>query len=125
VPIWVVGLWPAPRSMRRAARWDGWLPNYRPPGAAEAGPSDAEAFRAGVSWLRDERTRNGLTMAGYDLVVEGTTPADDPAAAAAAVAPWREAGATWWLEADWSVLEADTSVRDYALARLAAGPPPG
>ncbi|HWH01504.1 MAG TPA: LLM class flavin-dependent oxidoreductase, partial [Pilimelia sp.] len=27
VPIWVVGGWPAPRSMRRAARWDGWLPH--------------------------------------------------------------------------------------------------
>ena len=34
VPIWVVGAWPRPRSMRRAARLDGWLPAHIPRASA-------------------------------------------------------------------------------------------
>ena len=30
----------------------------------------------------------------FDIVVEGETPRDD-------LAPWRTAGATWWLESRW------------------------
>ena len=55
------------------------------------------------------------------MVCEGTTPAGDPAAGTELVRPWREAGATWWIESDWSV--AREAVRDYAEERLRAGPP--
>ena len=54
---------------------------------------------------------------GYDVVCEGTTAAGD----ADVVRPWRDAGATWWIEADWTV--AREAVRDYADERLRAGPP--
>jgi alkanesulfonate monooxygenase SsuD/methylene tetrahydromethanopterin reductase-like flavin-dependent oxidoreductase (luciferase family) len=118
IPIWVVGGWPARRSMARAARYDGWLPNVVDRGAA--GPATPEHIRAGVRWIHDFRTMEGLPVEGYDVICEGTTP-DDRAAGAAIVAPWRAAGATWWMEADWSV--AREAVRDYAAARLAAGPP--
>lgn len=120
IPIWVVGGWPATRSMRRAARYDGWLPNLLDKGAA--GPARPEHIRAGVDWIRDFRTLEGLPVDGYDVISEGSTPADDPDAAAAAVRPWREAGATWWIEADWA--QPREAVRDYAEKRLAAGPPP-
>jgi hypothetical protein len=49
----------------------------------------------GVDWIRRERAEHGLTMDGYDVVVEGVTKADDPDAAAA-VRPW--------VDADWSSL---------------------
>src|SRR5438105_4009831 len=62
-----------------------------------------------------------LPTQGYDVVCEGTTPAGDPAAGTELVRPWREAGATWWIESDWSV--AREAVRDYAEERLRAGPP--
>ncbi len=119
IPIWVVGGWPAPRSMARAARYDGWLPNVVGKGAA--GPAAPEQIRAAAAWIRDLRTVEGLPVEGYDVVCEGTTPPDDPSTAAEIVTPWREAGATWWMEADWSV--AREAVRDYAEQRLAAGPP--
>jgi alkanesulfonate monooxygenase SsuD/methylene tetrahydromethanopterin reductase-like flavin-dependent oxidoreductase (luciferase family) len=119
IPIWVVGGWPVPRSMRRAARYDGWLPNVVNKGGAGAGTPDH--IRAGTAWIRDLRTVEGLTVDGYDVVCEGHTPADNPGAAAAAVRPWRDAGATWWIEADWSVSR--EAVRDYAQERLSAGPP--
>ncbi|HEX5742231.1 MAG TPA: LLM class flavin-dependent oxidoreductase [Pilimelia sp.] len=117
VPVWVVGGWPAPRSMRRAARWDGWLPNLLGP---KAGPLTPATLAEGVAWLRAARSARDQDMTGFDVVVEGTTAAGDPAAGET-VAGWADAGATWWIEADWSVPAAD--VRSYAEARLSAGPP--
>jgi alkanesulfonate monooxygenase SsuD/methylene tetrahydromethanopterin reductase-like flavin-dependent oxidoreductase (luciferase family) len=118
IPVWVVGLWPARRSMRRAARWDGWLPNFRDPGG-EIGPPAVEALAEAVAWLRAERAGQGLPMEGYDVVVEGVTrPEEDPAAV---VRPWIDAGATWWLEADWALARDEVPVKSRE--RLRAGPP--
>ena len=120
VPIWAVGAWPRPKSMRRAARLDGWLPAYMPRsgGDHELTP---ELLRDGIDWLREQRAAEGLTMDGYDIVAEGTTP-PDPAAAVQIVRPWAAAGATWWIDADWSDMEPGR-VRAAALERLRAGPP--
>jgi alkanesulfonate monooxygenase SsuD/methylene tetrahydromethanopterin reductase-like flavin-dependent oxidoreductase (luciferase family) len=122
-PIWVVGAWPVERSMRRAARADGWLPNYvkGPRGAYEQAQATPEAMAAGVAWIREHRQAAGLPADGFDVIAEGVTPAGDPAAARAATGPWADAGATWWIEGDWSVERA--RVRGYAEDRLAAGPP--
>ena len=120
IPVWVVGAWPYPRSMRRAARWDGWLPNFMPPGTGEATP---DMLREGAGWLREERAAQGHDMTGYEVIWEGRTPAGDPAAAAAVVAPWAEAGATWWLEADWSSADDPAAVTGASRQRLRAGPP--
>jgi alkanesulfonate monooxygenase SsuD/methylene tetrahydromethanopterin reductase-like flavin-dependent oxidoreductase (luciferase family) len=122
IPVWVVGGWPRPRSMRRAARWDGWLPNYLPSGGGDAGEPSPERLRDGVEWIRRERAAHGLDMTGYEVVCEGTTPPGDPAAAAT-VAEWAAAGATWWLEADWSVEGDPAAVAEACRRRLRAGPP--
>ena len=115
IPLWVVGVWPALRSMRRALRCDGVIPQYRLVGSGP-GPADARAVR---EWL----TEHGAGP-GFDLLAEGETPADDPAAAAQA-AGWADAGCTWWLETRWGVDE-DLPDRLSAIrARLAAGPPRG
>jgi hypothetical protein len=34
----------------------------------------------------------------FDVLIHGTTPADDPAEASAITRPYAEAGATWWTE---------------------------
>jgi hypothetical protein len=57
------------------------------------------------------------TPAHYDTVVEDKTPADR-SAAAATVAPYAEAGATWWLDSYWEL-----GGHDEVLARVKAGPP--
>ena len=120
VPIWVVGAWPRPKSMRRAARLDGWLPAYMPKGAGDQ-ELTPKRLRDGIAWLRERRAAAGLTMDGNAVVAEGTTP-PDPAAAAEIVRPWAEAGATWWIDADWSDMDSGR-VRAAALERLRAGPP--
>jgi alkanesulfonate monooxygenase SsuD/methylene tetrahydromethanopterin reductase-like flavin-dependent oxidoreductase (luciferase family) len=116
IPIWVVGVWPRPKSLRRALRCDGIIPQYSLDGR-EAGPPDARAVR---DWLTGHDA-----APGFDMIADGETPADDQAAAAAEVGGWAEAGCTWWLETRWGV-SADLPERLRQMtARLAAGPPRG
>lgn len=107
IPVWVVGIWPHRRSMERVLRWDGILASA---GSRELTPALLAEIRA---WIAKRRS-----LDGFDLVVEGVTPADDPAAAASRVRAWDEAGATWWIESDWSNWEIGLARR-----RIDAGPP--
>ncbi|MGW1341486.1 LLM class flavin-dependent oxidoreductase [Kribbella sp. NPDC002412] len=120
IPTWVVGAWPRPKSMRRAALQDGWIPTYAPILGPGETPGDLtpEHLAEAITWIREERTTHGLTMDSYDVVVEGTTQPGDPDP----VRPWSEAGATWWIEADWSSMDPE-EVRAAAETRLKAGPP--
>ncbi len=115
IPIWVAALRPGPDApLRRAARWDGFAP------AAEDGFPPLEAFRRDVARVREIRAQAGSDPeAPYDMVAMGSTPGGDPASAAATIAEFAEAGATWWQESisDW------LGGLDEMKARIAVGPP--
>ena len=127
IPTWVVGVWPRMRSMRRVARYDGWIPNYAPPNASGVDPLEQqrtftpEIAAEAVAWIREQRERLGLGDRPFDITQEGTTSGTDPEADAAVVRPWAEAGVTWWLEADWNVPA--ERVAEYSRERLRSGPP--
>ncbi|MGI9823910.1 LLM class flavin-dependent oxidoreductase [Agromyces sp. Marseille-Q5079] len=124
IPTWVVGVWPRPKSMRRAALADGWIPNFAPPGTAitpEAPGYTPEVAAEAINWIRRQREAAGLADRPYAITQEGTTSTTDAAAAAEVVRPWAEAGVTWWLEADWSVPAEQVEAK--ARARIEAGPP--
>jgi alkanesulfonate monooxygenase SsuD/methylene tetrahydromethanopterin reductase-like flavin-dependent oxidoreductase (luciferase family) len=115
VPIWVVGAWPHERSMRRAVRWDGILVQAAGP---DGGPATgAEPLRDVVAWIRRERPAE-LRDRPFEVVVDGVSPVGDAAAAAAIAGAHEAAGATWWIEADWTNTSPDAMRR-----RIAAGPP--
>jgi alkanesulfonate monooxygenase SsuD/methylene tetrahydromethanopterin reductase-like flavin-dependent oxidoreductase (luciferase family) len=114
VPIWVVGLWPRERSMRRVLRCDGIVPQYDV-GDREATPDDLRAMRA---WLTEHGAHPDL-----DVIAEGETPADDLAAVRDRVTPWAEAGCTWWLETRWEMPHQGPERYAVVLERLEAGPP--
>jgi alkanesulfonate monooxygenase SsuD/methylene tetrahydromethanopterin reductase-like flavin-dependent oxidoreductase (luciferase family) len=116
IPIWVVGVWPRPTSMRRVLRCDGVIPQYQLDGRAAA-PGDVRELR---EWL----TGHGA-ISGLDVISEGETPADDRAAAAATVAPWGAAGCTWWLETRWEMPHDAEERLHQVRERLLAGPPTG
>lgn len=114
IPIWVVGAWPHARSMRRAARWDGVVVQATGDDGAPAGPAVLPEI---VGWLTGTRAREGLT-GPFDIVIDGTTPADDPGGARDIAGRYADAGATWWIESDW------TNTDPAALRRrIEAGPP--
>ena len=117
IPIWVVGVWPRAKSMARALRYDGLLPNVIGDDGKirEMKPDDVRAMRDYVSANRTESTP-------FDIVAEGRTPGDDRAAAISIVRPWADAGATWWIEALWPTPDQPTNP-DGIQHRLRQGPP--
>jgi Luciferase-like monooxygenase len=114
IPLWVVGLWPRPKSMRRVLRCGGIVPQYQVDGRAP-GPDDAWAVR---QWLTDHGAGPG-----FDMVADGETPAGDPAAAAAAARAWADAGCTWWLETRWEMPHDSAERMGDIRTRIEAGPP--
>lgn len=64
--------------------------------------------------------------APLDVIGAGLTLGDDPAAGAEIVRHWAEAGATWWLEANWSEPErsaTDTRIRQGLPRHVQVTPP--
>lgn len=112
IPIWVVGVWPRPKSMRRVLRCDGVLPQFQ---SGHDSPDDLRQVR---SWLTAQGGSPDL-----DIIAEGETPAHDPAAASALVKPWADAGATWWLETRWEMPHHSPERLHQVHTRIAAGPP--
>ncbi|MFC3520040.1 LLM class flavin-dependent oxidoreductase [Streptomonospora nanhaiensis] len=74
IPIWVAARSAAPAPLRRAARFDGLCP--------ETSPDELRRMLAEI-----ERRRGGLD--GFDVAAGGPPDADP--------APYRDAGATWWV----------------------------
>jgi alkanesulfonate monooxygenase SsuD/methylene tetrahydromethanopterin reductase-like flavin-dependent oxidoreductase (luciferase family) len=118
IPIWVVGAWPRPKSMRRVLRCDGLLPICMDGSGYRA--TTPEDIRAMAAWLDD----HGGRRPGFDIIMEGETPADDADAAAEIVRPWSEAGCTWWLDARWELPHHGPDRSREVRRRLEAGPPP-
>ncbi len=114
IPVWVVGAWPRPKSMRRVLRCEGVVPQYQS-NDGEGTPDDARSMR---TWLTEHGARPDL-----DVIAEGETPDDDPTAARAHVIPWSEAGCTWWLETRWEMPHHTPDRMAQVRERLAAGPP--
>jgi alkanesulfonate monooxygenase SsuD/methylene tetrahydromethanopterin reductase-like flavin-dependent oxidoreductase (luciferase family) len=117
IPIWVVGVWPRPTSMRRVLRCDGLLPMCKDEhGSRPTTPDDIRAMR---TWLGD----HGGARPDFDIIMEGETPAADPVKAAADVAVWADAGCTWWPETRWAMPHDASDQLEQVRDRLKAGPP--
>jgi alkanesulfonate monooxygenase SsuD/methylene tetrahydromethanopterin reductase-like flavin-dependent oxidoreductase (luciferase family) len=114
VPVWVVAAWPRPKSVRRALRWDGILPQKMDKDGSQK-PMTPDDLRD----LRDYIAENRAATTPFDIIVEGTTSGADPDAARAQVQPYADAGATWWMEALWSKPNDPATVRE----RIRQGPP--
>ena len=126
IPVWVVGawprdpaMWPRRKSMRRAIRYDGLLPNvFGADGefVFEATPEEELAdLRAMCDWVRRERSGGEP----YDVVIERSLTG----VGAAGAARWEEAGATWWLDDAWQEMWAAPDDPEPLRRRILRGPP--
>jgi alkanesulfonate monooxygenase SsuD/methylene tetrahydromethanopterin reductase-like flavin-dependent oxidoreductase (luciferase family) len=99
-PIWIGGN--SGPALRRAARWDGWLPNSLEPQL--------------ISMTAEEMAANVETIGrgeGFDVAFNGySEPGED-------VRAYADAGATWWLEN----LHDQRGDPATLVARIEAGPP--
>jgi alkanesulfonate monooxygenase SsuD/methylene tetrahydromethanopterin reductase-like flavin-dependent oxidoreductase (luciferase family) len=112
IPIWVVGAWPRPKSMRRVLRCDGVLPQF------QEGMDTPDEMRVLRMWLSERGADPGL-----DVIAQGETPAGDREAAVRQVTPWADAGATWWLETRWEMPHNSPERMQQVRERISAGPP--
>lgn len=110
VPIWVVGVWPRPKSMHRVLRCDGVVPQFD-------GEESPEQVREVREWLNAHGAKRDL-----DIVVQGETAVEDPGTPAR-LAEWADAGCTWWLETLWEMPHHGDERMAQVRRRLEAGPP--
>lgn len=112
IPVWAVGGWKKPKSLARAARWDGLVLSDMTTEQSMWAPPSPDVIREAGSWIDDHRESSDP----FDIIVEGkTSSADDVEYVTAAAA----AGATWFIESRWDESETPTSL----LERIVAGPP--
>jgi len=112
IPVWVVGAWPRPKSMARAARWDGIIPSIVDDPFRAVTPGEVRDIR---NWMVTHR-EDGTTG---EIVLEGVSPGDDPAWVDTSLRPLADAGATWWIESRWEEPNDIETLR----ARIRQGPP--
>jgi alkanesulfonate monooxygenase SsuD/methylene tetrahydromethanopterin reductase-like flavin-dependent oxidoreductase (luciferase family) len=113
IPIWVVGAWPSVKSMSRAARWNGLLPNILGTnGHAELAQPDVETIKQMRDFLLEKRG----SLDGYDIILEEDSSA--PSKHTANQSEYADAGVTWWLTSMWSEQNLDR-VREMIIK----GPP--
>ena len=112
IPLWVVGVWPRMKSMRRVLKCDGLLPQKMSVEGQfeEVTPDDLRQMKAYLDANRKLDTP-------FDLVVEGKTMGLGRAEIEDQLSAWRDAGATWWIEGLWECSEEEVK------ARILAGPP--
>ena len=115
IPIWVVGAWPSKKSMHRALRFDGLLPAIlKDSGRVRMDPIQPGELAEIKRFIDLKRESDGP----FDIIVEGRTPGEESSEAAQIVSSYREAGATWWIEALW-----DEPDLEKVLSRIKLGPP--
>ncbi len=124
-PVWCVGMLvpgrPRQRSLERAARWQGVFPAIAGGSLEDPGSRlTHDGLRELVERIGALRADAGLTMEGYDVVVEGDSHGSF-GETRPPVQAWADAGATWWVESWWDLPD-DESGRAELRRRLALGP---
>jgi alkanesulfonate monooxygenase SsuD/methylene tetrahydromethanopterin reductase-like flavin-dependent oxidoreductase (luciferase family) len=90
IPIWVAGNWPNKAPFRRAARWDGMVPQVDPKQGDEL-----TQLTAAIQYAQGQRQAAGI----FDVVFSTSLlPNAHPLPVAERIAQYTEIGITWLLE---------------------------
>jgi hypothetical protein len=112
IPLWVVGIWPRQKSMRRALKCDGVIVEKRNSQGAgeEVTPTDICEIKTYVD-------ANRTLTTPFDIVVGGKTAGLERAGIQDKLLPRQEAGLTWWIE------DVIGEPEEQVMARIRTGPP--
>lgn len=112
IPIWVAGLWPYKRPMRRAAAWDGVFPIKVGGGFSyQMSPDEMAEI---IAFIKEQRTAAGP----YEVVHAGLLSGDRGHDVELA-GRYAEVGVTWWLEHIYPGRMSVAQTREF----IRAGPP--
>jgi hypothetical protein len=112
IPLWVPGIWPRMKSMRRILRCDGLLPQKMNDKGelVTVTPMD-------LRQMKDYIDAHRTLATPFDYVVEGKASDLDQAQIKDMLQEWVEAGATWWVAGLWETSE------EQAIECIRQGPP--
>jgi len=98
IPIWIPGVWPRMKSMRRVLKCDGIFPvKMNDEGKfVDITPGDVSEIKAYID-------ANRTLTTPFDIAVDGRAAGLSQAEAEEKITPWIEAGATWWIESLWGI----------------------
>jgi alkanesulfonate monooxygenase SsuD/methylene tetrahydromethanopterin reductase-like flavin-dependent oxidoreductase (luciferase family) len=113
VPIWVAGRYGSRRPLRRAARFDGFFPIN-----TTWDPDDLLTPRQLAEMVAVIGHHRGH-VDGFEILTAGFTDSPSRTEVDDHVAPFADAGATWWLE----TLEPQRATLDELVERIRSGPP--
>jgi hypothetical protein len=129
-PVWLVGAKVAgrtrQRSLERAARWDGLLPQWVDKSRSSdessdvTGPERMADIVGDVLRLREEA---GLPTDGYDVILEADSTGEFVKTEPASPDEWAGVGVTWWIESWWSLEPGPAGLAEVR-RRVELGPPP-
>jgi alkanesulfonate monooxygenase SsuD/methylene tetrahydromethanopterin reductase-like flavin-dependent oxidoreductase (luciferase family) len=109
IPIWLAGMWPHRKPLRRAATFDGL---YIASELATGEPLTPADLHEAVTYVQSQRQQTPP----FDVAFAGVTEATQ---AAAVIQPYAQAGVTWWLEGIWIERGTLQEMRE----RIQQGPP--
>jgi len=112
IPIWVAGLWPNRRPMRRAAAWDGAFPIDR--GGDMSTMLSLQATADVIAFIEQSRRSD----ASFDYVHAGLMSGDHDRDVETA-RRYADIGVTWWLEHFYPARLSPDGVREL----IRGGPP--
>lgn len=114
IPVWVVGGWQSSRSLARALRWDGVIPQR----LGSDDPLTPGEIAELTAYVRAHREGPDV----FDIVVEGLTTSRN-ASDLDRVQAYADAGVTWWLEGLWLYIYETPGRADLIRRWIDAGPP--
>jgi hypothetical protein len=93
IPLWVVGIWPRSKSMRRVLKCDGVIVEK-----ASSEEKGEEVTPVDICEIQTYVKSNRTLTTPFDIVVIGKTLSLEPVGRVAKLLPMQEAGLTWWIE---------------------------
>jgi hypothetical protein len=112
IPLWVVGVWPRKKSMRRILKCDGVFVEKR---GSDGKPEDATP--ADIREIKAYVDANRTLTTPFDIITSGKTSGLERSQLQDTLMPFMEAGATWWIEGLWGESE------EKVIERIRLGPP--